>query len=216
MTRGHSRFALGHKARLTVPANACRLLELRRAAEAREPVLVGMAGRVELDGDRLSITGVRGKPGQVCPLRVRLTKPGAVKRGHGQWCRAAVSAGRQGNPPGRAVCGRCLRPRTGPLDQARWQRLPVSPMITARTPWTSATKFTINKDVAPSPGKGQAKNFSGNGRQDCRLAGQRQRVALSQLHLLPAKPPVADHSLYPAESQRRQSLDQLQGTRRAC
>jgi|GEM_PF-900993 len=77
---GHSLFALGHHARLTVPANSCRLLELRRAAEAKGPVLVGLAGRVGLDGERLGITGVRGKPGLVCSLGIRLTRPASVKQ----------------------------------------------------------------------------------------------------------------------------------------
>jgi len=73
--RGHSAFALGRKASLTVPANACRLLELRRAAKADGPVLAGLAGQARLGKGQLDITAVRGKPGHVYPLCVRL--PGA-------------------------------------------------------------------------------------------------------------------------------------------
>ena len=69
---GNSAFALGRKASLTVPANACRLLELRRAAPADGPVLIGVSGQMRLDKEQIEITAVRGKPGHVYPLRVRL------------------------------------------------------------------------------------------------------------------------------------------------
>jgi len=70
--RGNSLFTRGRKASLTIPANDCKLLELRRAAKADGPVLVGVSGEVKLVGERIEITAVRGKPGHVYPLRVRV------------------------------------------------------------------------------------------------------------------------------------------------
>ena len=77
--RGRSVFAWGDKSSLTVPANACRLLELRRVAKAERPVLAGIAGQVVSAARRLDITAARGKPGQVYPIRVRLPGPDAVE-----------------------------------------------------------------------------------------------------------------------------------------
>lgn len=77
--RGNSVFSSGQKAGITVPANSCKLLELRRVAEARTPVLVGVSGQVGVVKNQLDITAVSGKPGQVYPARVRLSKPGSVK-----------------------------------------------------------------------------------------------------------------------------------------
>lgn len=77
--RGNSIFSLGQKASITVPANACKLLELRRAVKDRTPVLVGIGGQVALVGHRLEITATSGKPGHAYPLRVRLSDPDEVK-----------------------------------------------------------------------------------------------------------------------------------------
>ena len=41
--------------------------------------MVGISGHARLDKDQLVITGVKGKPGHVCPIRVRLSDPGSVK-----------------------------------------------------------------------------------------------------------------------------------------
>lgn len=77
--RGNSIFAQGQKATVAVPANDCKLLELRRAVKADGPVLVGIAGRVALVDHRLDISAVSGKPGRAYPLCVRLSDPEAVK-----------------------------------------------------------------------------------------------------------------------------------------
>ncbi|MCX6872785.1 MAG: hypothetical protein NTW21_03110 [Verrucomicrobia bacterium] len=77
--RGNSIFAQGQKATVAVPANDCKLLELRRAVKADGPVLVGTAGRVALVDHRLDISAVSGKPGRAYPLCVRLSDPEAVK-----------------------------------------------------------------------------------------------------------------------------------------
>ena len=77
--QGRSVFAWGDKSSLTVPANACRLLELRRVAKAERPVLAGIAGQVVSAAGRLDITAARGKPGQVYPIHVRLPGPDAVE-----------------------------------------------------------------------------------------------------------------------------------------
>lgn len=77
--RGNSIFSWGQKASITVPANACKLLELRRAVKDRTPVLVGIGGQVALVDHRLDISAVSGKPGRAYPLRVRLSDPDAVK-----------------------------------------------------------------------------------------------------------------------------------------
>ncbi|MCX5653111.1 MAG: hypothetical protein NTY65_00450 [Planctomycetota bacterium] len=76
---GNSIFSWGQKASVTLPANACKLLELRRAAKDRTPVLVGIGGKVAIVGHRLEITATSGKPGKAYPLRVRLSAPDAVK-----------------------------------------------------------------------------------------------------------------------------------------
>ena len=76
---GKSDFAMGETARITVPANSCFLFELKKAAKQDLPVLIGAEGTVNQRGDRLEIAGVSGKPGQLVPVRVRLSSPGAVK-----------------------------------------------------------------------------------------------------------------------------------------
>jgi hypothetical protein len=75
---GRSVFALGETAQMTIPANSCCLLELKRAARSSGPVLVGIAGETTLADGRLAITGVAGKPGQSANVRVRLPDPKAV------------------------------------------------------------------------------------------------------------------------------------------
>lgn len=76
---GKSVFAQGQKATVTVPANDCKLIELRRAVKADGPILVGVSGRVALAKDLLEISSVRGKPGRMYALRVRLADPAAVR-----------------------------------------------------------------------------------------------------------------------------------------
>ncbi len=76
---GKSVFALGEKMRLTVPANGCYLLELKRVPRSGQPVLVGSAGEVTLEGGRMAVTGIAGKPGQTTQLRVRVADLNAVR-----------------------------------------------------------------------------------------------------------------------------------------
>ncbi len=76
---GKSSFARGEKASLTVPANACSLLELKRATPQSAPLLVGAAGDVMLAGDKVSITGIKGRPGEGATCRVRIPHPQSVK-----------------------------------------------------------------------------------------------------------------------------------------
>ena len=76
---GKSIFALGEKASITVPANGCLLLELKRVTKQTTPVLVGAAGEVVQAGDGLSIKGVAGKPGGVAPIRVRIADAQTVQ-----------------------------------------------------------------------------------------------------------------------------------------
>ncbi|MDR2674171.1 MAG: hypothetical protein LBC18_04705 [Opitutaceae bacterium] len=77
---GRSIFALGQSARITVPANSCHLFELRKARPQAGPLLLGVDGVATLRGDALEIAGVAGKPGRRIPARVRLARPGAVRR----------------------------------------------------------------------------------------------------------------------------------------
>lgn len=77
--QGRSAFSLGQTASVTVPANACKLLELRRVARTAGPVLVGIAGQAALAGNRLDITAVRGRAGRSYPVCVRLPDPRSVK-----------------------------------------------------------------------------------------------------------------------------------------
>ena len=76
---GKSIFALGDKATLTIPANGCFLLELKRVTPQSAPMLVGAVGDVTLAGDRLSITGLTGKPGEATTCRVRINRPQSVQ-----------------------------------------------------------------------------------------------------------------------------------------
>lgn len=76
---GKSAFVLGEKASLTVPANSCYLLELKRATRPGKPLLVGAAGEVVLAGGRMAITGVTGKPGARARIVVSVANPEAVQ-----------------------------------------------------------------------------------------------------------------------------------------
>ena len=76
---GRSVFALGEKASITVPANGCYLLELKKVTKQSKPVLVGGAGEVALAGGRLAVTGVEGKPGDRARIRVRVADLKAVQ-----------------------------------------------------------------------------------------------------------------------------------------
>jgi hypothetical protein len=76
---GKSVFARGEMASITVPANGCYLLELRKVTGQGAPVLVGAAGAVALADGQMAITGVEGKPGQQVGIRVRVADPGAVQ-----------------------------------------------------------------------------------------------------------------------------------------
>ena len=175
---GHSRFALGQKARLTVPANSCRLLELRRAAEAKGPVLVGMVGRVELDGDRLDITGVRGKPGQVCSLGVRLAKPASVKR---------ITVNGVEQPFARADKEIRLTVQFAGDAHVReldhWTKPDGSvfsfPNDQRQDSLNISAKFTINKDVPELLEKAKPGNFS---EMDSRIADWQTRGSVSPYH----------------------------------
>jgi hypothetical protein len=69
---GRSTFSLSQTSSLKIPANACKLLELRRATDTKAPVLVGVSGDAKLVNERLELTSIRGKPGRLYPLRVRL------------------------------------------------------------------------------------------------------------------------------------------------
>jgi len=76
---GRSVFALGEKARITVPANGCYLLELKRAAKQSDPILVGAAGKVSLANGKMTVTGISGKPGETVLVRIRVADPKAVQ-----------------------------------------------------------------------------------------------------------------------------------------
>jgi hypothetical protein len=69
---GRSVFALGQQACMTIPANACKLIELRRMTKTADPVLVGVSGQATLNDEQLQISSVEGRPGQLSSLRVRL------------------------------------------------------------------------------------------------------------------------------------------------
>lgn len=71
-------FPLGKKMVLTLPPNTCKLLELRPVGATREPVLLGISGQIRFDGERLELTAVKGKPGKVIPIAVRLPEPESV------------------------------------------------------------------------------------------------------------------------------------------
>jgi hypothetical protein len=76
---GKSVFARGEMAGITVPANGCYLLELRKVTGQSAPLLVGAAGEVALADGQMAITGVEGKPGQQVGIRVRIADPDAVQ-----------------------------------------------------------------------------------------------------------------------------------------
>lgn len=75
-------FALGDRVALTLPANECQVLELRRGAanETQEgPVVLGLMGRAALDNGLLALTEVWGPPGRRRPLGVRLPPAASVR-----------------------------------------------------------------------------------------------------------------------------------------
>jgi hypothetical protein len=75
---GKSVFALGDKTSMTVPANSCQLLELRRAVQPTQPLLAGLVGEVTFAKGRLAIAGVAGKAGETARACVRLPDPKSV------------------------------------------------------------------------------------------------------------------------------------------
>jgi hypothetical protein len=154
---GDSVFALGRKASMTVPANACRLLELRRVAETAIPVLVGASGQARLVNERLEITAIRGKPGRSYPLRVRMPDASGV---------AAVTV--NGVPQAFSRAGQEIQlevhfggtPFVRELD--RW-RTPDGrefkfPCHTGQPALTLETTFTVNKEVRELLQRARPKN----------------------------------------------------------
>lgn len=76
---GNSVFAQGQKASVTVPANSCKVLELKRIAKTAKPIVAGIAGQVELTNGQLSITAIKGNTGRVYPIQVHLPNAALIK-----------------------------------------------------------------------------------------------------------------------------------------
>ena len=156
---GNSVFAHGQKAALTVPANECKLLELRRAVKADGPVLVGAAGRAALAKDQLEITSVRGKPGRTYALRVRLEDPTAVRTVKVNGIEQAFSRGDHEVQLGIQFAGDTY---VRELDQ--WTkpdgRLLDFPYHVRQDALEIKTLFRLSKDVAGLLQRARPKNFA--------------------------------------------------------
>jgi hypothetical protein len=165
-SNGRSVFALGEKASITVPANGCYLLELKRVAKQRKPVLVGAAGEVALADGRMAITGVAGKPGETARIRVRVAEPDAVK---------SVTVNGIEQKFARTEREICLELQfvgekyVRELDawtQADGQRFDF-PYHAAQPELTLTTRFTLNADVRQLLEKARPGNFA---EMDARIA----------------------------------------------
>ena len=77
--QGESIFSYGEKARITIPPNSCKLLEIRPFKVSKKPILVGINGEVSLQNNTLIINGVTGKPGHSYKFKVRLPKSKKVE-----------------------------------------------------------------------------------------------------------------------------------------
>ncbi|MBF89992.1 MAG: hypothetical protein CMG75_10165 [Candidatus Marinimicrobia bacterium] len=76
---GNSIFPYGEKTTITIPANSCKLLELRPYKDVKSPLLLGIDGQAILQKDQVVITGVNGKPGHSYLFKVRLPKAKKIK-----------------------------------------------------------------------------------------------------------------------------------------
>jgi hypothetical protein len=161
---GKSVYSLGETARITVFANSCFVLELKRADKQAFPILYGAEGTAKQRGDTIEVDGISGMPGQRIPLRVRLSKPGAIKF-------AIVNGVRQKfSVIGQEICldlqfagGRYVRE----LDfwtQADGESFDFPNRAMAKG-LKLTTTFMLNRDVVLLLEEGKPKNFSEMGRK---------------------------------------------------
>jgi hypothetical protein len=164
---GKSVFARGEMASITVPANGCYLLELRKVTAQGAPVLVGAAGAVALADGRMAITGVVGKPGEQVGIRVRVADPGAVQ---------AVTVNGVEQKFVRTEREVCLEVRFAGAKHVReldvWTQADGKPFDfpdhAAQPELKLTTTFTLNADVRQLLEKARPKNFA---EMDARIAG---------------------------------------------
>ena len=77
---GKSIFARGDTARLQLPADSCRLLELRRAAAEATSLPLNFAATATQQDGLLALAGLCGSPGTRAPLYLRHPRPASVSR----------------------------------------------------------------------------------------------------------------------------------------
>lgn len=77
---GESVFGYGRTATLEVPANDCRVLELRSTETGTPPQLLGDSGTLTRNGDALTVSGLLGRPGETAIVRIRHAAPAQVTR----------------------------------------------------------------------------------------------------------------------------------------
>lgn len=124
---GKSIFALGQTARVTVPANTCYLLELKKVSQEDAPPLLGAEGTIRQQGDSLEIAGISGKPGQRLPMRAYIQlKFREARDGERRPAKVFRISGR--SQLRGAIFRGTLCPRIGLMDASRWPalRLPES------------------------------------------------------------------------------------------
>ncbi|SVD01751.1 uncharacterized protein METZ01_LOCUS354605, partial [marine metagenome] len=156
--QGKSVFALGQEASLTIPANSCKLLELKRATKATKPILVGMSGHTQLIKNQLLITGIKGKPGHVYPIRVRLSEPASVKKVKINGVRQDFSV-----TDSEVRLDVQFKGNAYPRELDHWIKPDGSifefPYHNKQESLKIKTKFRINKDVVQLLEKARPKNF---------------------------------------------------------
>jgi hypothetical protein len=164
---GKSVFALGDKTSMTVPANSCQLLELKRAVKLTQPILVGLAGAVTLAKGRLAIAGVAGKAGETARTCVRLPDPKSVQ---------AVTVNGVEQKFTRTEHEVCLEVQFVGTKYVReldvWTQADGKPFDfpyhAAQPELKLTTTFTLNAEVRQLLEKARPKNFA---EMDARIAG---------------------------------------------
>jgi len=164
---GKSVFVLGQTARITVPANACFLFELKRVDRRALPVLLGAEGTVNQRGDTLEIAGISGKPGQRMPVRVRLSDPSAVKSVTVNGVQQPFSASEQEICLDLQFAGERYVRELDVWTQADGKRFDF-PYHAAQPGLKLTTRFTLNADVRQLLEKARPKNSA---EMDAKIAG---------------------------------------------
>ena len=156
---GKSIFALGQTARITVPANTCFLLELKKVSQEDAPALLGAEGTIRQQGDSLEIAGISGKPGQRLPMRARISNSSSVKRVTVNGVLQKFSASAEEVSLEVQFAGKRFARELDSWTQVDGQLFDF-PNHAAEKALTLTTTFKLNKDVPQMLEKAKPKNFA--------------------------------------------------------